>query len=619
MKKSLIVRAVICVILAAAGYIIGHYYFNIPYSHWIAKASYILSCIVIGYPIVINAFENLIHGDIFDENIIMIVTSIGVVVFSKLPGAIIILFLFEVGKGLQDLCIKVAEDTVKKGIIADTDKVVVKSQERSNYALPELVEIGETIVVKPGEKVPFDCRITQGKSFINSMDITGEQDKIPVKEGDVLLSGCYNLENKIEACVLKKYGDSYASQISRIIRNLDSEEEIEGSLIRKRVDNFTKVYSFIICLLAVLLVFIPPLLLKQAHRKWIERALTFLVVACPGAMLVTVPLAIMLGIVTCIRNGIILKNSNMLETVRNLKHIMFTKTGVITDGNYVVSDIVPKDISQEELIRIVAHAERMATHPIAFPLINLYKGKFDASKVKDFKEVPSRGVKANIFLSETIVGNERFLRENNIPFKNIKEQGTIIHVAVDGEYKGYFILSDELKQEVSQEIDILRDDAKVKDMYIISGDDSFRVVEAARKVGISECYSELNAEEKLETITNLKTRIDKKSTLAFIGDLKTDEQLLDKADLGIVLSQYDNVEKNKYCSIVSEDFSLMSRAIKIAKRTSAIIKENVYLIVIVKLALLVLGGLGYMNIWEIAFVNLAASFIAILHTMRVLK
>lgn len=616
MKKGLIIRLIICGILATTGYIIGHYDFNIMYSHWIAIGSYVLACLIIGYPVVISAFDRLMHFDIFDENIIMIVTVIGIVYFNKLSIGLFVLFVFVVGKGLQEYCIKVAEDNLKSNIVAKTEKVIVKSEDRTNYTAPELIEPGETIVIKPGERVPFDCRIIQGESSISSSEITGDPEIIKVKENDVLLSGCTNLEGTIECAVLKNYEKSFDCQLDRIIKNV--EDENDKNTIRQSVEKFTRVYSFIICLLAVVLVFLPPIIFKQTHRKWILRGLSFLVIACPGGMLVTIPLAVIVCITTCIRNGIVIKNSKMVDTLRRVKHVVFTKTGIITEGNYEVINVVPKDISSEELIRIVAHAELFAKHSIAKPLQSLYKGKYDESKIKGFQEIPSKGVKANIFLSDTIVGNERLLRENNIPFKNIREQGTLIHVAVSGEYKGFIILSDKIKGSITQQIESLRE-AKIKELYVMSGDDSSQVVEAARIAGIGECYSELTMPEKVKTLEEIKSRVKKNQKVAFAGNYKTDEELFMKSDVGIALEQFDNVEDARMVSIISDDVSKIEKAIHFSKRTITIVKENVYLIIMIKMALLVLAGLGYLNVWQIALADLGASFIAILHTMRIIK
>ena len=615
MKKNLIFRAMLCVVLVIAGYIIGHYDLNIPYSHWIAKASYILACLVIGYSAIVDAADNIVHFNIFDQNVIIIAATIGIVIFIGLPEAIFVLFLFEFGKGLQNLCIAVAENSINSSILIKPKKVSIKSEDKTSDTIPELVEVGEIVVVKPGEKFPFDCRITNGNSSISCENITGQSNPINIKENDFVLSGCLNLENSVEACVLKKFSDSFGSQVSGIVENINKNKE--SSTLEIKVDKISKVYSFIVCTLAVVLAFLPPILLKEAHKIWIERALTFLVIACPGAMIISVPLIIVIAAGTCIRNGIVVKNGKMLGVLRNLNHIAFTKTGILSDGKYIVDKIVPKDISKEELIRIIAHGEKFAKHAVAFPLTQLYKGKYDDEKIRNFEEIPSRGIKANIFLSETLIGNEKLLRENNVPFKNLREPGTIIHVAVSGEYKGYVVLHDNVKEEVAAELEKIRQNG-IKELYVLSGDDSSRVVDIAQKVGISECYSELTIKDKVETINNIKVRTDKNHKVGFVGNINQDKEALDTADIGIVLGQYDNLN-NEYLSLVNDDVSELTKGIRIAKRVSTIINENVYITIIAKIALLVLGGLAYLNVWQVALGDLIISLIVILHAMRIVK
>ena len=543
MKKSLIVRLVIGLIYGLFGYAVANNQLNIANSYWVTKIAYVASFLIVGYSVIVYAFDSLIHLEIFADSFLILGASIGVILLGNFVEALIVLFLFVLGEGLRDLSIAILTERVKKV------KVSKKSNdERANILLeemPEYTEFGKTM-------------------------------------------------------------------------NIDLEEK---TLAEKSAKKVMLTFTIIFCFLAVFIAFIPPIIFNENHREWIYRALMFVAAATSATAIASVPITLLIGRGSCFKNGILVKKADNIYNLAKTKIAVLDKTATITTGLYEINKIVPKDISEEELIRIVAHGEKNSQHVLAIPLRNVYRGKYDETKVKDCEEIPGKGIKANIFLDDVLIGNEKLLREYNIRFKEPVDKGTIVHVAVSGEYKGYFVLSDMLREDAKDGIEVMAKE-RIKDFYLISGDNRDTVVETAGRIGISDCYSELLPGEKEGVLEGILSKRKGKQKLLFVGMGENNKACLEKADIGAIIS--DTNDNNKYleyadCVITEGKVSGLGKAINISKKTIGNIKESIYCAIIIKIAILTVAGLGYAKMWMIPLADLVVSLLLIFDSMKLLK
>lgn len=400
------------------------------------------------------------------------------------------------------------------------------------------------------------------------------------------------------------------------ITNIDDESDNSAE---KNTEKVAMTVSVFICFLAVFIAFIPPLLFQTNHREWIYKALIFLFTGAMASMMTATTIGLYAGISANFKHGILIKNKKYIYFLSKIKKAVFDKTAIITTGNYEVQKIVPIDISEEELIRIVAHAELRCNHVLSKPLQDGYKGKYDDSKVKEYEEIPGKGIKANIFLDDVLIGSDKLLTENNIRFKETKDKGTIVYVAVSGEYKGYFVLADKIRDDSKKCIEEMVKE-KVKDFYLISGDNRDTVVDIATKMGISECYSELLPSDKVNTLNDIMQKKNKNEKVLFAGIGNNNKECFEKADVGVSLKMdNNNLDKETDCYILSNKVSKIADAIKISRKANGIIKECIYSIIMVKIAILVLAGLGYASMWMAAAIELALLLIVVMHSMKVLN
>lgn len=614
MKKNFIIRLLVTLIFGIAGFVIEKVGFN--NSEIVSIVLFLISYFIIAYDILRKAIRNIFHGEIFDENFLMVVATIGALVVKEFPEAIAVMFLYQIGEKFQDIAVGKSRNAIKKLMQIKPEIANVKRDGNVIEVKPENVEIGEVIVIKPGEKVPLDGNVILGNSMLDTKTITGESVPRKIKEGEMIYSGSINLNSVLEVMVVKKFEDSTVSKILELVEEATSKKAKTEKFITK----FAKYYTPIVCLLALILAIVPPLILKQSFMGWIYRALIFLVISCPCALVISVPLGFFGGIGGASKKGILIKGSNYLENLSKAKYAVFDKTGTITKGVFEIQKIETNNISEEELIKIAAHGEKFSNHPIALAIRKRYSGDYNDGDIKNLEEISGKGIHAVIFEKDTLVGNAKLLKENGVVFDEIDDIGTIIYVAVNGEYKGAIVISDTIKENAKEAIKELKEN-KVKETYVLTGDDYKIANRVAGAVGIDECMANLLPNEKLEKLENVLKKRRENEKVLYVGDGINDSPCLARADIGIAMGGIgaDAAIEAADVVIMTDELEKIAEAIKISKRTMKIVKQNIVFALTVKAIVLILGALGIANMWLAVFADVGVSVIAILNSMKTLK
>lgn len=614
MKKNFIIRLLVTLIFGIAGFVIEKVGFN--NSEIVSIVLFLISYFIIAFDILRKAIRNIFHGEIFDENFLMVVATIGALVVKEFPEAIAVMFLYQIGEKFQDIAVGKSRNAIKELMQIKPEIANVKRDGNVIEVKPENVEIGEVIVIKPGEKVPLDGNVILGNSMLDTKTITGESVPRKIKEGEMIYSGSINLNSVLEVMVVKKFEDSTVSKILELVEEATSKKAKTEKFITK----FAKYYTPIVCLLALILAIVPPLILKQSFMGWIYRALIFLVISCPCALVISVPLGFFGGIGGASKKGILIKGSNYLENLSKAKYAVFDKTGTITKGVFEIQKIETNNISEEELIKIAAHGEKFSNHPIALAIRKRYSGDYNDGDIKNLEEISGKGIHALIFEKDTLVGNAKLLKENSVVFDEIDDIGTIIYVAVNGEYKGAIVISDTIKENAKEAIKELKEN-KVKETYVLTGDDYKIANRVASAVGIDECIANLLPNEKLEKLENVLKKRRENEKVLYVGDGINDSPCLARADIGIAMGGIgaDAAIEAADVVIMTDELEKIAEAIKISKRTMKIVKQNIVFALTVKAIVLILGALGIANMWLAVFADVGVSVIAILNSMKTLK
>ena len=614
MNKKLILRIILTIFLALIGFLFK--ISNITSGEIFSSVFYVVAYLIIGYDILKKAIRNIFHGEIFDENFLMVVATIGALIIGEFPEAILVMLLYQIGENFQNIAVGKSRNAIKELMEIKPEFANVRRENGIVEVSPEEVNIGEIIVIKPGEKVPLDGKVVRGTSMLDTKTITGESLPREINKDDVIYSGSINLSSVIEVEVAKRFEDSAVSKILELVEEATSKKTQTERFITK----FAKYYTPIVCLLALFLAIIPPIVLKQEFIPWIYRALTFLVISCPCALVISVPLGFFGGIGGASKRGILIKGSNYLENLSKAKLAVFDKTGTITKGVFEIQKIVATGISEDELIKIAAHGEYFSNHPLAISIKNQYHGDYEESEVKNLEEISGKGIKASIFSKPTIVGNAKLLRENNIDFNEASEIGTVIYVAVDGEYKGYILIADKIKEDSKKAILGLKKE-KIEKTYMFSGDEKNIAEAIAKEVSIDVCMAELLPEQKLENLEKILNNKEEKEKVIFVGDGINDSPCLARADIGVAMGGIgaDAAIEAADVVIMNDQLTKILEAIKISKKTMKIVKQNIVFALSIKLIVLILGAFGYANMWLAVFADVGVSVIAILNSMKTLR
>lgn len=590
----------------------------VPFNNvYITDAIYIISYIIVGLDIVKKAIRNIFKGKVFDENFLMTVATIGAFGINEFPEAVAVMLFYQVGELFQSYAVDKSRKSIASLMDIRPDFANVVRNNEIEKVEPDEVKLGETIVVKTGEKIPLDGIIIEGNSMLDTMALTGESVPRSVKVNDEVLSGSINQNGLLKIKVTKEFEESTVSKILDLVENASNKKSKSENFITK----FAKYYTPIVVIIAVIIAIIPPIFLGwNTFSDWLYRALSFLVVSCPCALVISIPLSFFGGIGGASKDGILIKGSNYLEALAQTEIVVFDKTGTLTEGVFDVQKIAPVGVSEEELLKLVAHAENYSNHPISKSIKKAYNKEIDENIVKNPQELSGRGISAQIDNQEILVGNEKLMNENSINFEKCVDVGTILYVAKNGEYIGYILIADKIKDDSFKAIKELKKN-NIKQTVMLTGDKENVGKDVAKKLEMDTVYTELLPDGKVKKVEELLKQKSEQGKVVFAGDGINDAPVLTLADIGIAMGGLGSDAAVEAADIVimTDEPSKIVNAIKISKKTMRIVKENIIFAIFVKIAVLVLSAIGMATMWKAVFADVGVSIIAIINALRVLK
>ncbi len=588
---------------------------NFP-SIWINRILYLISYLFVGLNILKKAIRNIFRGKVFDENFLMAVATLGAFAIGELSEAVAVMLFYQVGELFQSYAVDKSRKSISSLMNIRPDYANVFREGKEEKVNPDDVKIGEIIVVKPGEKIPLDGKVVEGKSSLDTKALTGESIPREIEENDDVLSGCINLNGLIKIKVSKEFEESTVSKILNLVENASSRKSKSENFITK----FARYYTPTVVIIALFIAILPPLLIQNAtFADWIYRALSFLVVSCPCALVISIPLSFFGGIGGASKMGILIKGSNYLEALSNTEIVVFDKTGTLTEGVFEVQKLNAIGISEDELLKIAVHSEYYSNHPISKSLKNAYGKEIDEKLISKTEEISGQGISAIVENKEILVGNEKLMNENNIKFDVCREIGTILYVAINKTYSGYILISDKIKKDSEKTIAELKS-RKIKTV-MLTGDKKEVGENVASKLNINSVYSELLPDGKVEKVEELLKQKSEKGKLAFAGDGINDAPVLALADIGIAMGGLgaDSAIEAADIVIMTDEPSKISDAINLSKKNMRIVKENIVFAILVKILVLVLSAFGVSTMWEAVFADVGVAIIAILNALRMLR
>lgn len=588
---------------------------NFP-SVWINNILYFIAYLIVGLNIVKKAIRNIFRGKVFDENFLMAVATLGAFAIGEFSEAVAVMLFYQVGELFQSYAVDKSRKSISSLMNIRPDYANVLRNNKEEKVNPDDVKIGEIIIVKPGEKIPLDGTIIEGKSSLDTKALTGESVPRGASAGDNVLSGCINLNGVIKIKVSKEFGESTVSKILNLVENASSRKSKSENFITK----FARYYTPTVVIIALFIAILPPLLIKDASfTDWVYRALSFLVVSCPCALVISIPLSFFGGIGGASKLGILIKGSNYLEALSNTEIVVFDKTGTLTEGVFEVQKINAIEISNDELLKLAVHSENYSNHPISKSLKNAYGKEIDEKLISKTEELSGRGILAVVENREVLIGNEKLMNENNIEFTSCKEVGTILYIAIDKKYSGYILISDKIKKDSENTINSLKS-RKIKTI-MLTGDKKEVGESVAKKLNMNGVYTELLPDGKVEKVEELMKQKSEKGKLAFAGDGINDAPVLALADIGIAMGGLgaDSAIEAADIVIMTDEPSKISTAIKLSKKNMRIVKENIIFAISIKILVLILSAFGVSTMWEAVFADVGVAIIAILNALRMLR
>jgi Cd2+/Zn2+-exporting ATPase len=548
----------------------------------------------------------------------MKIATIGAFAIGEFPEGVAVMLFYETGEFMQGLAVNRSRKSIAELMDIRPDYANLKIGDKIKKVSPEEVEIGDYIIVKPGEKFPLDGEVSEGESMVNTSALTGESVPREVEVGSEVLGGFINKNGLLTIKVSKKYGESTVSKILDLVQNASSKKAPTENFITK----FARYYTPVVVFAAIALAFVPPLVIEgAAFSEWIYRALIFLVISCPCALVISIPLGFFGGIGGASRNGILVKGGNYLEALNNVETVVMDKTGTLTKGVFKVTKVISSNgFSKEELIEYAAYTESYSNHPIAISILKAYENEVDKSQIEDYNEISGHGTKAIVKGKEVLAGNVKLMEKENIQYNQFDEEGTIVHLAIDGKYVGYIVISDEIKEDARKAIKGLKE-VGVKQIVMLTGDNRRVAKKVAETLGIDKVFSELLPQHKVEKVEMLEKEKSKKGKLIFVGDGINDAPVLARSDIGVAMGGLGSDAAIEAADVVimTDEPSKLVSAIKIANRTKRIVMQNIIFALAVKGGFLTLGALGYATMWEAVFADVGVALIAVLNAMRVMK
>lgn len=572
-----------------------------------------ISYLIIGYDIIWKAIKNCFHLELFDETFLMTIATIGAFVIGEFPEGVAVMLFFQIGEYIQDIAMNRSRKSITHLMELKVDMATVIRDGKEKSIAAEEVQMDEVIVVKPGEKIPLDGVVLEGSSNLDTMSLTGESKPLYVRENDVVLSGSINMERLLKIKVTSTFENSTVSKILKMMEEIDQNK----ATTEKFITRFSKIYTPIVVLLALFLAIVPSIIVGNPS-EWIYRALVFLVISCPCALVLSIPLGFFCGIGKSSKYGILVKNSEAMEKISKIDTIVFDKTGTLTEGKFKVNQICSEFLKEQELLKIAAYAEYYSNHPIATSIKQIYHDEIDESKISDYQEIPGQGIKVKIGADEVLAGNEKILEVEKLPVRNDDTIGTIVYFVINGKYAGYILISDEIKEDSYSLIQKLKQ-VGVRHFAVLSGDHESIVASVCQKLGIEEFHSRLLPIDKVEYLKKLERT--SKNPIAFVGDGMNDALVLASAEVGISLGGIgsDAAIEASDMVLMNDRTSLIAKAIQISKKTQKIIWQNIIFAISIKVLVLVLGSLGIANIWSAVFSDVGVTVLAIMNSIRILK
>ncbi len=577
---------------------------------------FIISYIIVGKEILEKAFKNITRGKVFDENFLMTVATLGAFLIGKYPEAVAVMLFYQIGELFQIYAVDKSRKSVAALMDIRPDYANLLDDGKEIKVNPEKVNMGDVIIIKPGEKIPIDGVVIEGNTSLNTFALTGETVPREVGKKDEVLSGSINNEGLIKVKTTKKFSDSTVSKILDLVENASSKKSNSENFISK----FAKYYTPIVVVIALTLCIFPPIILNQKFTTWIYRGLSFLVVSCPCALVVSIPLSFFGGIGASSKIGVLIKGSNYIESLSKTETIICDKTGTLTEGVFEVQKIKPVDISEKELLKYAAYTEHFSNHPISMSLKKAYGKKIDSSKVTNTKEISGKGVIATIDNKEIIVGNEKIVKDENIKYVKSEEVGTIIYIAIDKKFAGTIVISDKIKKDAKKAIRLFRKN-NVKKIVMLTGDKENISKEVFDELKLDDYKAELLPQDKVEIVEQIIKEKTESKQVAFIGDGINDAPVLALSDIGIAMGGAGSDAAIEAADIVimTDEPSKLADAMKISKKTMKIVKENIIFAITVKIVVLLLSALGLATMWAAVFADVGVSVIAILNALRILR
>ncbi len=571
--------------------------------------------IIIGCDVMFKAVRNIIHGEIFDENFLMVIATVGAVVIGDYPEAAAVMLFYQTGELFQDIAVEKSRRSITSLMDIRPDYANVEENGEFRQVAPESVATGTIIVVKPGEKVPLDGVVIEGASSLNTTALTGESLPRDIKVGDNVISGCVNMSGLIKVRTAGTFGESTVSKILQLVENSDNGK----ANTEKFITRFAKIYTPIVVACAVLLAVIPSLITGE-WMTWINRALIFLVISCPCALVISIPLGFFGGIGGASKIGVLVKGSNYLEALAKSEIVVFDKTGTLTKGNFRVSVIHPEIISGDNLLEIAALAEAYSDHPISQSLRAAYNRTVNKARVRDVEDITGHGIRATVDGKTVYAGNSKLMDRIGAAWKPCEREGTIIHVAIDGEYVGHIVIADEIKPQSKQAVAGLKA-AGVRKTVMLTGDRKAVGESVAKELGLDEYHAELLPADKVTQMEKLLKEKSARGQLAFVGDGINDAPVLKRADIGIAMGALGSDAAIEAADVVLMDDNpaKIAKAIRISRKTLKIVTENIAFALTVKIVILILGAFGIAGMWEAVFADVGVSFLAILNALRAMK
>lgn len=616
-QKKVLIRIIVAAVLMIALSVIP----VVPSKGVIRFVLFMIPYLVIGYDILRKAFKGILNRQVFDENFLMAVATVGAILLGDYVEGTAVMLFYQIGELFQSYAVGKSRRNISELMDIRPDYANIEVDGEITQVDPDEVEIGTVIVVQPGEKVPIDGVVEQGKASLNTSALTGESKPREVQEGDEVISGCINMTGLLHIRTAKEFGESTVSKILDLVENSSSKKSRSENFITK----FAKYYTPAVCYGALALAVLPPLVrmfamgLDPSFGDWIYRALTFLVISCPCALVISIPLSFFAGLGGASHEGVLVKGSNYLETLAGVKCVVFDKTGTMTQGVFEVIGVHHSKLEEQKLLEYAAHAECHSTHPISKSLCKAYQGKIDQSRVTDVEEIGGNGIIAVVDGKKIAVGNSKLMRKIGVACQECHKVGTVVHVAIDGEYSGHILIADVLKPNAKKAIEALHR-AGIAHTVMLTGDDSRVAAQIAEELRISEVHSELLPGDKVTQLEALLAKQPAKSKLAFVGDGINDAPVLSRADIGIAMGALGSDAAIEAADVVlmDDDPLKISKAIRIARKCIRIVYENIYFAIGIKLLCLLLGAIGIANMWFAIFADVGVMVLAVLNAIRAL-